>query len=311
MVKPVCESHSIIIIDAHAAAYQARAERIAPPGLDHAAATVHAGPGLYYTVVPSLLYGDGAAHIAIMAAEDALVKYDHETPYGASMNRHHRQSNGRTVPSGHSLFDFSTVAERYEHWYRTSVGRLHDRLQRLAAMRLLRPGRPGERLLDVGCGTGHWSRFFASYGYAVVGVDISEEMIRVARRLSCPPPGCTFEVADACALPFGDGTFQVVAAMATLEFVSDVQTVVAELVRCVAPGGSVLIGTLNRLAPINRHRLARARQPYASARMLTATELRRLLGRFGPVNMACADLPSSMSRPEDCRGPFIVASVRP
>ena len=228
----------------------------------------------------------------------------------------------RAALDPHSLFDFGPMAHEYERWYGTPTGQAHDRVQKEDVLSLLRPAQRGDRLLDVGCGTGHWSRFFASLGYAVTGVDISREMIRVAR--SRPAPGCVFEPADACALPFAGGSFDVVAAMAVLAFVSDVPSMLHEMFRCVKRHGSVLIGALNRLAPINRHRLATGREPYASGRLLSPWELRDLLQRFGPVRRAASCMPSSNRgrrlggrvghRNADGRrtltGPLIVAEVR-
>lgn len=221
----------------------------------------------------------------------------------------------------HSLFDFGPVAHEYERWYGTPAGRMHDRIQKQDVRTLLRPARGHERLLDVGCGTGHWSAFFLSLGYEVRGVDLSGEMIAAARTAV---PGCTFDVADACDLPFEDASFDVVACMATLEFLSDPAAGVREMARCVKPGGSLLIGTLNRLAPLNRHRLSKGRQPYASGRLQSPGELRALLRRFGRARMVASRVPSSdrdrrLGRPIDHQaargrrkltGPFLVAEVR-
>lgn len=221
------------------------------------------------------------------------------------------------ILNAHSLFDFGKLASGYERWYETPAGRAHDEAQKSDARKFVKPGKHVARLLDVGCGTGHWSRFFASLGYEVVGVDISEEMIQVAK--TRPEPNCRFQVADALALPFGDRCFDVVAAMSTIEFVSDVSLALAEMFRCVKPNGAVLIGTLNRLAAINRHRLARGRQPYASGRLLTPGELLRLLAPFGRVRMV-ASSPNTGRRGHrgwriaarrTLSGPFIVAEVRP
>jgi len=220
-----------------------------------------------------------------------------------------------------SLFDFGPLACEYDRWYDTPAGQAHDRVQKEDAKRLLRSGHTGERLLDVGCGTGHWSSFFATMGYQVTGIDISLEMIAVARTAV---PGCAFDVADACNLPFGDGAFDVVASMALLEFVSDPTAVVREMARCTKSGGSLLIGTLNRLAPLNQHRLSKGRHPYSSAHLLTAKKLREMLQPYGKVRMVASPVayhekrsPLANVLPRWCNslrrslsGAFIVAEVR-
>jgi SAM-dependent methyltransferase len=59
---------------------------------------------------------------------------------------------------------------------------------------------PGERVLDVGCGPGRHAHALARAGVEVVGVDISQRFVDLAREAA--PPGATFERADARALPF-------------------------------------------------------------------------------------------------------------
>ncbi len=190
-------------------------------------------------------------------------------------------------------FDFGVSAEEYDAWYETPVGQVHDRVQKADVRRLLGRGRPGERLLDIGCGTGHWSRFFSSLEYTVVGIDIAEEMILVAKKSRSHG---IFAMGDACSLPFKDRTFDAVTAMATLEFVSNVSSALKEMFRCVKSGSCVLVGTLNRLAPLNRRRLAEGRQPYASGRLFAPNELRHLLDPFGHVRMlASVATPSAPS----------------
>ena len=225
------------------------------------------------------------------------------------------------ILKAHSLYEFGPLAEEYDRWYDTPAGRAHDEAQKTLVRELLPPAGPGDRLLDVGCGTGHWSRFFASLGYAVVGIDVSEPMIEVAKARTAEV--CAFQVADACHLPFDEDSFDVVAAMATLEFVSDVPQVLAEMFRTVRPHGSIVVGMLNRLAPLNRHRVAKGKEPYASARMLSPKELYDLLAPFGQVREGVtAEKPGSRTRRiwkavarrgslrRRPRGAFIVAEVR-
>jgi trans-aconitate methyltransferase len=59
--------------------------------------------------------------------------------------------------------------------------------------------KPGERILDVGCGTGQLTAEIAQFGAEVVGIDSSPEMIDTARSNF---PHVLFDVADAAALPY-------------------------------------------------------------------------------------------------------------
>jgi len=219
-----------------------------------------------------------------------------------------------------SLFDFGAMAREYDRWYDTPAGQAHDRVQKDDVRRLLRPASAGETLLDVGCGTGHWSAFLVEMGYQVTGVDVSPAMIEVARAAM---PECTFQVADAHQLPFDDGAFDVVASMATLEFLPDQAAAIREMARCAREHGRLLVGTLNRLAPFNQHRIAKGKPPYSAAHLLSSHELRDLLAPVGRVRMVASSPPGHGHRPplpkrvvrriaglpSKLSGPFIVAEV--
>jgi len=181
--------------------------------------------------------------------------------------------------NGPSRFDFGPLAQSYEDWYREPAGAMYDKIEKRAVGRLLPRGR-GEKLLEIGCGTGHWSAWFAERGYRVVGIDVSEAMVRAARNKSIA--GAAFLIGDASALPFGEGVFDVAAAITALEFVGDAGAAVREAVRCLKrPGGRLLVGTLNVLSPLNRRRVESGKQPYASANFFSPSELGKLLSPFG------------------------------
>ena len=186
-----------------------------------------------------------------------------------------------------SLFDFDLLANKYDSWYETAKGQMYDRLEKKAISHYLPPSAKGKKLLEVGCGTGHWSRFFSEYGFEVTGVDISERMIDIAKSKNIP--SASFRVADSHFLPFADETFDVTAAITTLEFVRDAEGVLREMVRCTCkPGGQLLIGVLNALARLNRKRKRRPGSPYAKARWFSPNQLKELLEPFGKLTMVPA-----------------------
>jgi trans-aconitate methyltransferase len=95
---------------------------------------------------------------------------------------------------------------------------------------LLRP-RPGERVLDLGCGDGALTETLATLGCTVVGVDASPEQVAAARRR-----GLDARVADARALPFA-GEFDAVFSNAVLHWIREADAVIAGVHRALKPGG--------------------------------------------------------------------------
>ena len=92
---------------------------------------------------------------------------------------------------------------------------------------------PGERILDLGCGTGHLTSHIAESGAEVVGTDSSDDMVRVA---SQNYPHIRFEVADARSLPYV-AEFDAVFSNAVLHWVRPPEAVIESVWRALRPGG--------------------------------------------------------------------------
>jgi ubiquinone/menaquinone biosynthesis C-methylase UbiE len=108
---------------------------------------------------------------------------------------------------------------------------LADRLVELVA-----PA-PGERVLDVACGTGAVTRRLVERvtpGGQVTGLDLSEPMLDVARETV---PGGTFVAGDAQELPFPDASFDAATCQQGLQFVPEPLRALRELRRVLQPGG--------------------------------------------------------------------------
>ena len=92
----------------------------------------------------------------------------------------------------------------------------------------------GTRLLDVASGPGYVAARAAGRGASVVGIDIAEAMISLARRLH---PELEFRTGDAQALPFADASFDAVVANFVLLHLGRPEQAAAEFARVLAPGG--------------------------------------------------------------------------
>lgn len=95
------------------------------------------------------------------------------------------------------------------------------------------------RVLDVGCGSGWATRLLAGYAKngQVTGIDISDEMIRVARESSGAFPNTDFELASAEQLPFADNEFTHAFSMESLYYYADIGAALAEIHRVLRPRG--------------------------------------------------------------------------
>jgi SAM-dependent methyltransferase len=105
---------------------------------------------------------------------------------------------------------------------------------------------PTDRLLDVGCGTGHSRVIYAGAVGSYVGVDLSPASVAAARAAF---PQNDWRVADACALPFADESFDVVAFSSVLHHIPDVPAALREARRVLRPGGRVFAFDPNLLHP--------------------------------------------------------------
>jgi SAM-dependent methyltransferase len=125
-----------------------------------------------------------------------------------------------------------------------------DATARWEATRRLRAWERGQlklggdlRLLDVGCGLGEAALALAedlSEGGEVIGIDVSSEMLRVARaRPTAARSRVRFTLGDACALDEPDDYFDVVRSERTLQWLTDPAAAIAEMARVVRPGGRV------------------------------------------------------------------------
>ena len=137
----------------------------------------------------------------------------------------------------------------YDAWYATPRGRWIGETEYRLVSRCLQ-ARPDDSLLDVGCGTGWFSRRAAADHLDVTGLDPNGDWLDYARTHSSP--ALNWVAGDARALPFADARFDHVLSIAALCFVDDERQAVAECVRVARR--RFAIGWLNRASLLYRQK---------------------------------------------------------
>ena len=131
--------------------------------------------------------------------------------------------------------------ENYERYFVPAIGEplARDLIERAAL-------RPGERVLDVACGTGIVARLAAEQvgvTGTVAGLDMNPGMLAAARAVTPPETSIDWHHAGAEAMPLPDDAFDVVLCQMGLQFMAAKPAALSEMRRVLAPGGRIILNT--------------------------------------------------------------------
>lgn len=215
------------------------------------------------------------------------------------MNQHQMYDKRQSGPSFGG-----NPAENYQRFFVPVIGApVADDLIATAGLR------PGERVLDVACGTGIVTRLAAErVGAAgsVTGIDIHPGMLAVARSATPSGMSINWREADAESLPSPDSAFDVVLCQMGLQFVTGKLTALREMRRVLETGGRAVIcvpGPRPSLFAIMTDALARHVSPEAASfvdrvfSMHDVDELTELMRSAGFRNVAVEAKPKSLRLP--------------
>jgi arsenite methyltransferase len=164
--------------------------------------------------------------------------------------------------------------------------------------------RPGERILDLGCGSGWATRLLARMvgegpqGFGqVVGVDISDQMVRLARSASKEFVNVMFVVGSAAQIPWEENFFDKVLSVESFYYYQDQERALAELFRVMAPHGRLFI--LINLYKDNPYSLQWVPKLKVPVHVRSAAEYVELLKRHAFENVEYALIPDDTPTPDD------------
>jgi len=217
----------------------------------------------------------------------------------------------------HKRYNFDLEADTYDDFYNTQPGRDIDFLEKKLIRQFLEQFKQKE-ILEIGCGTGHWSAFFAENGFTVNGIDVSKKMLEKA--IEKKIPNATFTQALAEELPFKKHSIENIACITALEFMNDITKAITEMHRVLKPGGILLVGALNKNSFQGKNK--NASEVFKDAHFFFFFQLYNYLLNFGiPETAGCVvqdikgnilDLDPMIVTEEQCaeEGAFLVGIVK-
>jgi SAM-dependent methyltransferase len=162
----------------------------------------------------------------------------------------------------------------YEAWYHTARGKWVAGIEWKLLLDLMQP-KADMTLLDVGCGTGYFTRRFSEAGLSVTGLDPNQAVLAYARQQG---DKVNYLQANALCLPFPGGSFDYVGAITSLCFVEPPEQALQEMWRVTRRG--LLLGVLNKHSLLYWQK--RHSKSYAGARWDQITTLKKWAKMLAP-----------------------------
>ncbi|PLX13572.1 MAG: ubiquinone biosynthesis protein UbiE [Marinilabiliales bacterium] len=174
-----------------------------------------------------------------------------------------------------NVFEKVELANSYDSYYETEQGKTIDRIEKELIGKILKNAKSDE-MLELGCGTGHWTEFFEEIGYNITALDISVPMLEIAKKKDLM---AKFIHGNSEQLPFEDQTFNIVASITMIEFVSNQEKVIHEMFRVLKPGGLLVLGCLNADSVMGKTK--ELSETFRNAKFLNPAEIEKLLIPYG------------------------------
>jgi ubiquinone/menaquinone biosynthesis C-methylase UbiE len=178
-----------------------------------------------------------------------------------------------------NVFLKKEIASNYDLYYQTEIGKKVSQIEENLFNDLLIDV-PKTEMLELGCGTGQWTEYFINQGFKLTGIDISEEMLKIAQAKNLK---ADILKADSSHIPFDDNSFFAISSITMLEFVEDQDRVLQEIHRVLKPNGWIILGFLNANSELGKNK--ENDEVFGKASFLNPEKINQKLHAFNKLKM--------------------------
>ncbi len=136
---------------------------------------------------------------------------------------------------------YDKCGKKYHDYRKSKQNFFNDKID-WPAVKTLIGNVKGKKVLDVGCGSGIYSRVLQKEGAIVSGIDISRALLKIARK-ECP--NIEFRLADASKIPYKNSTFDIAYGSLMMHYIKDWHKPLKEICRVLKPGGKFIFSINN------------------------------------------------------------------
>ena len=173
-------------------------------------------------------------------------------------------------------YNFDNIASEYDKYYDSDFGKEVDKIEQNILEKLLNKLET-KNIVEIGCGTGHWTQFLSNQGFNIEASDISEKMLYEAKKKNIN--NVAFSIKNAEQLNYANNSIENIIAITSLEFVENQQKAVKEIYRALKPNGFFICAGLNLNSDLGKNKSEN--EIYKNANFFTNNSLIKMLSKFG------------------------------
>ena len=178
-----------------------------------------------------------------------------------------------------NVFLDTEIASNYDDYYQSDFGKKIDIIEQEIISNLIK-GIPTNEMLELGCGTGHWTDFFNNKGFSITGIDISGAMLNIAKSKNI---NAKFKIANSENLPFDNESFKCVSSITMLEFVDNQEKVIDEIYRVLKKDAWLILACLNENSILGKNK--ENNPTFKNANFFTIDSLKSKLDKFEIISI--------------------------